>query len=64
MRQLIAIRTGDVDMHAEHRRRVRERDRDVVAVADVGKRPAPQRPPVFAQRQEIGKRLARVFARR
>ena len=48
-------------VHAEHRRRVRERHGDVVAVADVRDRAAAQRSPPFAQRQTIGERLARVL---
>ena len=53
MRQLIAVRAGDVEVDAEHRRGVRERHGDVVAVADVRERPAAQRAPVLAQREEV-----------
>ena len=58
VRQLIRLGTGDVDVDAEHRRRVHERGRDVVAVADVGDRAAAQRPEPLLQREEVGERLA------
>ena len=59
--QLIAVRAGDVEVHAEHRRRVGERRRHVVAVADKRHRPAAQGAPAFPHRQTVGHGLARML---
>ena len=61
VRQLIRLGARDVQVHAEHRRGVRERRRDVVAVADERDRAAAQRSQLFPQRQEVGNRLARML---
>ena len=45
----------------EEGRPVRERGRDVVAVADKGERAAGQCSPPFPKRDEIGERLARML---
>ena len=61
VRQLIRLGAGHVHVNAEHRRRVDQRRRHVVAVADVGDRPPAQRSDVLLQRQEVGDRLAGVL---
>ena len=47
--------------HAQHGRDVRQRRRDVVAVADEGDRAAAAVTPPLAQRERIGERLTRML---
>ena len=60
-RQLIARGACDVAVDAEHRRGMRQRRGDVVAVADEGQRAAGERSEPFLQRDEISQRLARML---
>ena len=50
-----------MDRYAEHHRGVGQRRGDIVAVADIGQRAAAHVPPVFAEGQDIGQRLAGVL---
>ena len=61
VRQLVAGGRRHVNGDAEHARRVRERRRDVVAVADERDRAAAAVAPSLAQRQHVGERLARML---
>ncbi len=61
MRQLVAFRARDVNVDAQHGAGVRERRRDVVAVADERDRTAAYRSPTLLKRQEVGDRLTRML---
>jgi hypothetical protein len=50
-----------MEVNTEACRRVRQRRRDVVAVADKGNGPAAQRAPSFSQCQHVGDDLARML---
>src|ERR1043166_1121643 len=62
MRQLIWLGTRHMQVDPEHGRGVRERRRDVVAVADIGDGAAANRPDVLLQRGTGGDRLTRLLA--
>ncbi len=61
VRQDVAVRRGQVHVHAGHHRRLRQRGRDVVAVADVRDGAAGQRAEPLLQREQVGHGLARVL---
>ena len=61
VRQLVRFRARYVQVHAKHCRRMSERGRDVVAVADERKGAPAQAAPALRQRQTIRERLTRVF---
>ena len=62
VRELVALGRRDVQGDAEHARRVRERRRDVVAVADEGHASVRGRSPHCSRRRiAVGERLTRVL---
>ena len=59
--ELVAPRRRDPHFSSERGHRLRQRERDVVAVADIRNRPSAERSPLLTHGQAIGERLTRMF---